>query len=142
MVNVRLDQDWTDDDNVHHAAGETVDVDPGTLAQLEANGIVASREGADDVDVDPMTIGPGSTVAATIGPGGALAATIGPGGALAATIGPGGASEATIGPGGSGDDTIGPGEPGDPGDDSGSGGLGGGIVVDPMTIGPGRVERD
>jgi hypothetical protein len=154
MVNVRLDQDWTDHDNVYHAAGETVDVDPGTLAQLEESGIVASREGADDLDVDPMTIGPGGAFEATIGPGGAFEATIGPGGAVETTIGPGGAEEGTIGPGspGSGDEegTIGPGSPGS-GDEEGTigpgspgdGGQGRGVVLEPMrTIGPGRVERD
>src|SRR5687767_12098752 len=64
MVNVRLDQDWTDGDGVSHAAGETVDVDPGTLARLESSGIVASAEGIDELDVEPMTIGP-SRVAGT-----------------------------------------------------------------------------
>ena len=148
MVNVRLDQGWTDHDNVYHAAGETVDVDPGTLARLEESGIVASREGTDDVELDPMTIGPGGAFEATIGPGGAVETTIGPGGAEEGTIGPGspgdGDEEGTIGPGspGSGDEegTIGPGSPGD---GSGSGGLGRGVVLEPMrTIGPGRVERD
>jgi len=40
MVHVRLAQDWTDGGGTAHAAGETVDVDAGTLAELEASGIV------------------------------------------------------------------------------------------------------
>ncbi len=41
MVHVRLAQDWTDDAGTAHAAGDMVDVDAGTLAELEAAGIVA-----------------------------------------------------------------------------------------------------
>jgi len=142
MVNVRLDQDWTDGHNVHHAAGETVDVDPGTLARLEASGIVASGDGLDDVEIEPLTIGPGRDSQATIGPGSLVRATIGPG---SAERGPSGSDDGTIGPGGPGegdDGTIGPGGPGEGDGDGGSGGLGAGVVIEPLrTIGPGRVER-
>lgn len=41
MVYVRLAQDWTDADGARHAAGAMVDVDAGTLAELEAAGTVA-----------------------------------------------------------------------------------------------------
>lgn len=40
MVYVRLNGDWTDGDGVSHAAGETVDVDQTTLAELQASGLV------------------------------------------------------------------------------------------------------
>ncbi|PZM96392.1 MAG: hypothetical protein DIU79_05190 [Actinobacteria bacterium] len=40
MVYVRLDAEWTDDKGVTHAAGDMVDVDAATLANLEARGIV------------------------------------------------------------------------------------------------------
>jgi hypothetical protein len=49
MVYVQLAQDWTDDDGTTHSAGEMVDVDAGTLAELESAGIVASpSEGGDE----------------------------------------------------------------------------------------------
>jgi hypothetical protein len=115
MVNVRLDQDWTDEDGVSHVAGATVDVDPGTLARLESTGIVASTEGLDELDVEPLTIGPGLTGDGTIGPG-----------------------EPPPDPDGT---TIGPGTPDEDDDDSdGSIDLGRGIVAEPVarrTIGPG-----
>jgi hypothetical protein len=41
MVYVRLEQDWTAEDGSTHAAGTMVDVDVSTLAQLEAQGLVA-----------------------------------------------------------------------------------------------------
>lgn len=41
MVYVRLQRDWTDGDGAVHAAGETVDVDVSTLAQLESSGVVS-----------------------------------------------------------------------------------------------------
>jgi hypothetical protein len=44
MVHVRLEREWTDDSGNTHSAGETVDVDPGTLAKLEAEGIVAEPQ--------------------------------------------------------------------------------------------------
>ncbi|MEV1287903.1 hypothetical protein [Micromonospora sp. NPDC049679] len=42
MVYVRLDAEWTDGGGVSHAAGEMVDVDAATLADLESKGIVHS----------------------------------------------------------------------------------------------------
>ena len=44
MVSVRLDNIWTDSKGAVHDSGETVEVDPATLAELEAQGIVASSE--------------------------------------------------------------------------------------------------
>lgn len=41
MVYVRLARDWTDSDGARHAAGAMVDVDAGTLAELEAVGTVS-----------------------------------------------------------------------------------------------------
>jgi hypothetical protein len=49
MVYVRLAQDWTDGDGVDRAAGDMVDVDAVTLAELEADGTVASADKGDDV---------------------------------------------------------------------------------------------
>ncbi len=40
MVYVRLDQEWTDGQGNSHPAGEMVDVDAATLAELEAKGVV------------------------------------------------------------------------------------------------------
>lgn len=40
MVYVRLNAAWTDGNGVSHAAGDTVDVDALTLADLQAEGIV------------------------------------------------------------------------------------------------------
>ncbi|MGH3682083.1 MAG: hypothetical protein ACRDT2_17745, partial [Natronosporangium sp.] len=40
MVYVRLAQDWTDPSGSKHQAGDTVDVDAATLAELEAGGVV------------------------------------------------------------------------------------------------------
>jgi hypothetical protein len=40
MVHVKLDKAWTDDDGTTHSAGETVDVDAATLAELQEKGIV------------------------------------------------------------------------------------------------------
>lgn len=46
MVYVRLAQDWTDGDGTAHSAGDMVDVDAATLAELEASGVVASPGGS------------------------------------------------------------------------------------------------
>ena len=40
MAEVRLDKEWTDPAGVTHAAGDTVDVDAETLAELREAGIV------------------------------------------------------------------------------------------------------
>jgi hypothetical protein len=40
MAEVRLDKEWTDPAGVTHAAGDTVDVDEQTLAELREAGIV------------------------------------------------------------------------------------------------------
>jgi hypothetical protein len=41
MVYVRLARDWTDGTGAGHTAGDLVDVDAVTLAELEATGVVA-----------------------------------------------------------------------------------------------------
>lgn len=46
MVYVRLAKDWTDGDGRQHRAGDMVDLDAGTLAALEADGVVASPNSA------------------------------------------------------------------------------------------------
>lgn len=43
MVYVRLEQDWTAPDGREHPAGSMVDVDAGTLAQLQADGVVGEE---------------------------------------------------------------------------------------------------
>jgi hypothetical protein len=53
MVYVRLDQDWTDDEGTHHPAGSMVDVDAGTLAQLQAQGVVSEQASPEDGSVGP-----------------------------------------------------------------------------------------
>ena len=52
MAEVRLDKEWTDPAGVTHAAGDTVDVDEQTLAELREAGIVGDvdrRLGRPDV---------------------------------------------------------------------------------------------
>ncbi|MCW2643644.1 MAG: hypothetical protein JWP76_5950 [Dactylosporangium sp.] len=44
MVYVQLAREWTDGGGAAHAVGDMVDVDAVTLAQLEADGVVASTE--------------------------------------------------------------------------------------------------
>ena len=62
MVYVRLAQGWVDGGGASHAAGDMVDVDAGTLAQLESRGIVSSAGEADGPrdDADEVWAGPGS----------------------------------------------------------------------------------
>jgi len=40
MVQVKLERDWTDGTGASHAAGDLVEVDTVTLAELEATGVV------------------------------------------------------------------------------------------------------
>ncbi|WDZ84402.1 hypothetical protein [Micromonospora cathayae] len=47
MVYVRLNAEWTDGDGVVHDAGDTVDVDAVTLADLQAQGIVTDPTKSD-----------------------------------------------------------------------------------------------
>jgi hypothetical protein len=42
-VHVRLARNWTDPTGAAHAAGDLVDVDAVTLAELEATGVVATE---------------------------------------------------------------------------------------------------
>ncbi|SCL23400.1 hypothetical protein [Micromonospora inyonensis] len=60
MVYVRLNTEWTDGDGVNHAAGETVDVDAATLAELQAAGVVTEvpKSGG---DASTEWVGPTST---------------------------------------------------------------------------------
>jgi hypothetical protein len=44
MVYVRLARDWTDGGGAAHDAGDMVDVDAVTLAELEADGVVACAD--------------------------------------------------------------------------------------------------
>ena len=44
MVYVLLERDWTDGTGAAHSAGDRVDVDAVTLAELEATGVVRSGE--------------------------------------------------------------------------------------------------
>jgi hypothetical protein len=72
MVHVQLAQDWTDDDGTTHSAGETVDVDAGTLARLESQGLVADPDDNGD-ETDPESwVGPsgGSDPGSWVGPSG------------------------------------------------------------------------
>ncbi|HYN96514.1 MAG TPA: hypothetical protein VES42_21950 [Pilimelia sp.] len=56
MVYVQLAQGWTDGTGASRAAGEMVDVDAGTLAELESRGIVSAPG-----EVQAMAwVGPGS----------------------------------------------------------------------------------
>jgi hypothetical protein len=58
MVLVRLEQDWTDADGTTHSAGEMVDVDAGTLADLQASGVVAEASWVGPTGTDPNWVGP------------------------------------------------------------------------------------
>ena len=48
MVCVRLARDWTDGAGAAHGAGDMVDVDAVTLAELEADGVVACADRESD----------------------------------------------------------------------------------------------
>ncbi|HZN76320.1 MAG TPA: hypothetical protein VFC00_32235 [Micromonosporaceae bacterium] len=52
MVYVRLAKDWTDGNGTAHEAGEMVDVDAGTLAELEASGVVTAWPGPSGGETD------------------------------------------------------------------------------------------
>lgn len=65
MVYVRLAQDWTDAAGSAHSAGDMVDVDAGTLAELEEAGIVAGPGG----DGGESESWPGPTSSTTAWPG-------------------------------------------------------------------------
>ncbi|WBB95113.1 MULTISPECIES: hypothetical protein [unclassified Solwaraspora] len=43
MVYVKLEQDWTDPSGASHGAGEMIDLDAGTLAKLQEEGVVAEE---------------------------------------------------------------------------------------------------
>jgi hypothetical protein len=45
MVQARLEKAWTDSSGATHSAGESVDVDAATLADLQRKGIVKSWAG-------------------------------------------------------------------------------------------------
>jgi hypothetical protein len=50
MVYVRLARGWTDDEGAAYAAGDMVDIDAVTLAELEAEGVVATQDKVDGHD--------------------------------------------------------------------------------------------
>ncbi|HEY2946788.1 MAG TPA: hypothetical protein VGJ53_00055 [Micromonosporaceae bacterium] len=54
---VRLTVTWTDPFGLVHAAGDVVDIDAVTLAELEEQGVVKDPEGKDTTQIGP---GPGS----------------------------------------------------------------------------------
>jgi hypothetical protein len=61
MVCVRLAREWTDTAGTAHVAGDAVDIDAVTLAELEAVGVVANAERATaprDPGDDPQWPGP------------------------------------------------------------------------------------
>jgi hypothetical protein len=62
MVCVRLARRWTDGAGAPHPAGDLVDVDAVTLAELEADGVVAT------VDVATVDVTAADQVAATVRP--------------------------------------------------------------------------
>lgn len=62
MVHVRLAKDWTDGNGSAHEAGDMVDVDAATLAELEAAGIVAAWPGPTGGEGDAW---PGPTATGT-----------------------------------------------------------------------------
>jgi hypothetical protein len=63
-VYVRLAVDWADPSGAVHGAGEFVDIDVVTLAELEERGVV---ENADEIN-RPAWVGPGKTEE-WVGPG-------------------------------------------------------------------------
>lgn len=67
MVYVRLDQDWTDAEGDQHSAGDMVDVDAATLAQLQADGVVVDPAGGGWVGPSG---GAGTTGGGWVGPSG------------------------------------------------------------------------
>jgi hypothetical protein len=64
-VYVRLAVDWADPSGAVHGAGEFVDIDVVTLAELEERGVV---ENADEIN-RPAWVGPGKTEEEWVGPG-------------------------------------------------------------------------
>jgi hypothetical protein len=64
MVYVRLAQDWIDGTGAARAAGDMVDVDAGTLAELEAAGVVTGPvepPAAEPPAAEPPAIQPPAT---------------------------------------------------------------------------------
>lgn len=56
---VRLANAWTDPNGSRHRAGDTVEVDNVTLAELEAGGYVTTNEDTNEKKVEPKTGWPG-----------------------------------------------------------------------------------
>jgi hypothetical protein len=59
MVYVRLARGWTDAGGADHGAGDLVDVDAITLAELEADGVVAAADGEPESWPGPTSPDPG-----------------------------------------------------------------------------------
>lgn len=70
---VRLANAWTDQHGARHQAGDTVEVDNVTLAELEAGGYVTTNEEGQNVAKPAGWMGPGGTTQAKpagwMGPG-------------------------------------------------------------------------
>ena len=62
MVYVRLAREWVDGTGASHSAGDMVDVDAATLAQLEESGVVTpvdeDEPGTDGARHEPEADGP------------------------------------------------------------------------------------
>jgi hypothetical protein len=70
MVYVRLARDWTDATGAAHAAGDMVDVDAVTLAELEATGVVTPSGNGASGGGEAVGKGAGAQWAGPTGEGG------------------------------------------------------------------------
>jgi len=80
MVHVRLEQDWTDSEGTEHPTGSMVDVDAGTLAQLQADGIVSETDWVGPSGGDTDWVGPSGGDTDWVGPSGGDTDWVGPSG--------------------------------------------------------------
>jgi hypothetical protein len=68
MVYVQLAREWTDGTGAAHGAGDMIDVDAVTLAELEATGVIAGPDaghGGKPLTVAPAWVGPTSDPTST-----------------------------------------------------------------------------
>jgi hypothetical protein len=61
MVQARLEKSWTDDSGKTYSAGESVDLDAATLAELQEKGIVKSWAGPTSSQPTSKWAGPTDT---------------------------------------------------------------------------------